>query len=130
MMPPITIVDGLPFVSVVVSANGQTISIQRVLLDTGSASTIFRTDDMETIGLVWQLTDEVSFVRGIGGRESVVEKQIDFVEIGDLRAAPMAIEMGAVDYGFLINGIVGLDFLLKADAGIDLPKLEVRKGAA
>jgi hypothetical protein len=36
------------------------------------------------------------------------------------------IEVGAMDYGFPADGILGLDFLLRAGALIDLRQLEVR----
>ncbi len=36
------------------------------------------------------------------------------------------IEVGGMDYGFEINGILGMDFLLKTGASIDLQALELR----
>jgi hypothetical protein len=36
------------------------------------------------------------------------------------------IHIGAMDYGFPIQGILGLDFLLQVRAVIDLDALEVR----
>ncbi len=127
-MAPIIIIHGLPFVKVVVGANGKTITLDHILLDTGSASTIFRTDDMEQIGVIQQLTDEIKFMRGVGGSEPVVEKQIDFIEVGDLHATALTIEIGALDYGFSINGILGMNFLKQANALIDLKTMEIRKG--
>ena len=35
------------------------------------------------------------------------------------------IEVGAMDYGFDIDGIVGMDFLIQVGAVIDLERLEI-----
>jgi hypothetical protein len=51
-MAAITMAHGLPFVTVVIGANGQTIRLENILLDIGSASTIFRTDDVEQLRIV------------------------------------------------------------------------------
>jgi hypothetical protein len=40
-----------------------------------------------------------------------------------------AIEVGAMDYGFSLDGIVGMDFLLQVGAVIDLSRLEVHQAS-
>ena len=37
------------------------------------------------------------------------------------------IEVGAMDYGFAIDGIIGTDFLLQVGAVIDLSRLEIHR---
>ncbi len=128
MMLPIKLAYGLPFITVSISSNGMTTVIENVLLDTGSAATIFRIDDLEPLGIFVQLTDEIQFMRGVGGREPVVEKKVDILTAGDLVAHALTVQIGAVDYGFAINGILGLDFLLQTGAIIDLGTMEIRKG--
>jgi hypothetical protein len=66
-------------------------------------------------------------MRGIGGREAVIEKQVDFVEVSELRVGLLTIEIRAVDYGFSINGIFGMNFLIQTRAIIDFKTLEIRK---
>lgn len=127
-MPVITLRDDLPFVSVVVRGNGKMITLHDVLVDTGSAGTVFKTDDMEKIGVVPNDDDTPAIMSGVGGDEYVLEKQIEALEIGDLIVSPMIIQMGALDYGLKMDGIVGSDFLLRAKAVIDFSSLEVRKG--
>ena len=117
----------LPFATATVGANGKTITIENMLVDTGSASTIFRTDDLEKLDIFWQMSDELKFMRGISGREAVIEKLMDFVAVGGFRVDSLTVEMGALDYGFSINGILGMDFLLKVGAVIDLAAMEIRK---
>ncbi len=43
---------GLPFVSVVIEFRGQKLMLKKVLLDTGSAGTIFSADAVGVIGVV------------------------------------------------------------------------------
>jgi hypothetical protein len=63
--------DGLPFVTALLSYQGQRIELQKVLLDTGSAGTVLSADALMTIGLVYEADDVVHRIRGIGGGCSV-----------------------------------------------------------
>jgi hypothetical protein len=103
-MANITIVHDLPFESVIVGAKGRTVTLHNILFDTGSASTIFRTDDLGQLGIVWDLADNLRYNRGIGGVEAVIEKQVDFVELGTLPPAPLTVEMGPLimDLKFMV----------------------------
>ena len=124
-MTAITVRDGLPFISVVLIANDQRLQIANVLLDTGAAASVFRTDDLLTMGVVPSSTDQIRFMSGIGGREAVFEKQIETLIVGTLAISPITIQLGVVDYGFDINGIIGMNFLFAAGAIIDLRNLTV-----
>ena len=48
--------------------------------------------------------------------------------MGDLEVKDFEVEIGVMDYGFEIEGIVGIDFLTQSGALIDLAQLEVKKG--
>jgi predicted aspartyl protease len=126
-MSKIRIMGGEPFTEVVVSANGKTITLAKVLIDTGSAGTLFKTEDMRQLGIVLELTDKVVAMSGIGGGEYVVEKQVDSLQVGNLVVSPFTIQMGAVEYGIPMDGILGADFLLQTGAVLDFKKLEIRQ---
>lgn len=126
-MTPIRLAHRLSFVSVTVRANGQSLTLQNVLLDTDSAGTAFRTDDLETIGVHPRLEDRLVDMRGIGGIETVVQTRVDGVEVGDLIASPMIIQLGELDYSIPMDGILGLDFLLQTGAQLDFKTMEIRK---
>jgi hypothetical protein len=126
-MAAITFFRHLPFVSVKVSANEKSIVLTRVLLDTGSAATVFRTEDMKQIGVVEQLTDIISTMSGMGGSEYVIEKQVETVEVNGLSVHSFTIQMGEMDDDFPMDGIIGADFLLAARAIIDFDTLEIRR---
>jgi hypothetical protein len=126
-MPLITVKYGLPFVSISLRANGQTLNLTTVLLDSGSAACVFRTELLEAIGVVPDRTDTIRFMTGIGGREAVIEKQIDAIEIGNLGVTPFIVQIGELDYGFAIDGILGSDFLFEAGAQVNFKSLSIEK---
>ena len=73
----IQIKDGLPFVSMSLTYRGQSLMVENVLIATGSASTVFSTDQLLTIGLWYDMSDIAHRLHGIGGSEFVVTKRID-----------------------------------------------------
>jgi len=143
----IRIQEGLLYVTVILTYRNRQIALEHVLLDTGSVSTIFSVDKVLEIGLlkflfvsfdqtflfkrkVWlrlEPEDVVRRIRGIGGTEFVFTKQVDRLSLGELQVNDFEIEVGAMEYGLELDGIVGLDFLLEVGANIDLARLEVYK---
>ena len=45
-----------------------------------------------------------------------------------MEATAFMVDVGAMDYGFEIDGIVGMDFLLAVGAIVDLATLTIRRG--
>jgi predicted aspartyl protease len=125
-MTPIFVKYQLPFVAVVLRTNRQVLRLEQVLLDTGSAATVFKTDDLLKIGVQAQSQDRIRFMSGIGGQESVVEKQVDTLEVGEGIARNFNIQLAAMNYGFELDGILGFDFLRQVNAIVDLQHLELR----
>ncbi len=121
----ISIKGGLPFTTVAISYKGSKIDIPNVLIDTGSASTIFATDIVETIGIAPMEQEILYTIRGVGGVELVFMRKVDSLDIGNCRIQNFEIEIGGMDYGFDINGILGMDFLSHSGAAIDLRKLTI-----
>src|SRR4051812_14093867 len=111
---------GLPFVTVSLSYRGRDLALDRILLDTGSGASVFSADEVSQLGIVPEPTDVLRRVVGVGGTEFVFAKRIGRLVLGDLEAADFEIQVGAMDYGFPIQGIVGMDFLLRSAALIDL----------
>lgn len=121
----IRIQDGLPYVAMTLLYRDQQLELPKVLLDTGSAGTVFPADKVLTIGLQYEANDTVQRIRGVGGAEFVFSKQVDRLSLGELHVNEFVIEIGAMDYGLDIDGIVGMDFLIQVDAILDLAQLEV-----
>lgn len=123
----IRIQEGLPFVTVTLVYQGEELEVKEVLLDTGSAGTVFSSDKVASIGLVAEPKDPIRRIRGVGGSEFVFIRRIDSLVMDDLEVKDFEVEIGVMDYGFAIEGIVGMNFLAKCGAIIDLAQLEVKK---
>ena len=78
------------------------------------------------MGMQYEPDDMVHRIRGVGGTEFVFTKRVDRIRLGELDVTSFEIEIGAMDYGYEIDGIVGVDFLMEVGAIIDLAKLEIR----
>lgn len=117
---------GLAYVEIALTFRGRSLRLADTILDTGSASTIFSADRLLEIGVVPEPADALHRLRGIGGTEYAFTKRLDLLAAGDLETANFEIEVGAMDYGFPADGIVGLDYLMKTGALIDLKRLELR----
>lgn len=110
----------LPFASAVLSYRGQVVEINSVLIDAGSASTVISADLVETIGIRPQPDDILNKLRGIGGTEVVYTRAVDSFSLGGVSVPDFELEIGGMDYGFEIQGIVGMDFLRQTGAIVDL----------
>ncbi len=55
----------LPFIEITVHYNNQSIRLPRVLIDTGSSSTILKLDLVEEIGLTVELEDVLGTINGV-----------------------------------------------------------------
>ena len=125
----IRVQDGLPYVATTLWYRSQQLELPKVLLDTGSAGTLFSADSVLSIGLQYEADDTIRRIRGVGGAEFVFSKQVDRLSLGELHVPDFVIEVGAMDYGLDIDGIVGMDFLIQVGAVIDLSQLEVRQAS-
>jgi Aspartyl protease len=117
--------DDLPFVSVSLIYQGQEISIPDVLIDTGSATSMFSADRLAVIGISPQAEDNLYTIRGVGGAEVVYVRRVERMTVGSGSLANFEIEVGGMDYGFDIQGILGMNFLIPAGAVIDINNLDI-----
>lgn len=115
--------DGLPFMTVTLIHQGQSLTLPDVLVDTGSASSLFSAEEMLKINLRLEPNDVLRRIRGIGGSEFVFVKSLDSLAVGRLHVDHFTVEVGAMDYGIAMTGILGMDFLLQAKVRINLNKL-------
>ncbi len=115
----------LPFTTANLSYRGRSLEIQHILIDTGSASSVFATDAVTELGIIPSPDDRLRFLRGVGGTESVFTRDIDRLGVGETAVHGFRIEVGGMDYGFEINGILGMNFLLQTRAVIDLRTKEL-----
>lgn len=127
-MIPISIRHHLPFVEVQLYDKGKTLVLPHVLLDSGSAGSVFDIDAVMDIGVEAQPDDTIREMVGVGGGiEYVIEKTIEGIAVGDLVVRPFRIQVGALDYRIQMSGILGFDFLQQAGAMINFKTLEIGK---
>ncbi|PLR75812.1 hypothetical protein CU633_19020 [Bacillus sp. V3-13] len=122
-MKKLFIKDGLLLTDIEVTYKGKLLRLNRVLVDTGSGSTIIKTDLAESIGIVAEENDMIYRISGVGGSEFVFSKTIDSIKIGEKETGNFTLEIGAMNYGFELDGIIGLDLLQQMKAIINLDKL-------
>lgn len=67
--------------------------------------------------------DVIRRIRGIGGTEYVYEKHIDRIQLDTKKLNNFRIQIGDMDYGFDIDGILGMDYLVKSKVVIDLENM-------
>ncbi|MEQ6378598.1 retropepsin-like aspartic protease [Bacillaceae bacterium S4-13-56] len=116
----------LPFIEATVTCRGQSIKLENVLIDTGSAGTIFNVNKLETIGVKPEANDVTQTIQGVGGLEFVYTKNIDQISINDgIAIQNFLVELGSMDYGLEIDGIIGYDFMKKVGLIIDLQQLNI-----
>jgi len=125
-MTRLRIEGGLPFIEVTLRYRGKSLRLKNVLVDTGSAGSLFSADRVAEIGIQLEAHDTLQRIAGVGGSEFVFTKHIESLALGDMCCENMEIEVGAMDYGFPIEGILGSDFLLAVGALIDMNTLEIR----
>lgn len=121
----ITEIYGLPFVKIKIVFRGKELELNRVLIDTGSASTLLNADLVREIGIVPEENDVVDTIRGVGGVEYVYTKLLDTIHFDGKWVSQFQIEIGSMDYGLEIDGILGFDFMKTAGLVINAKEMTI-----
>ncbi|MDQ0258102.1 hypothetical protein J2S74_005567 [Evansella vedderi] len=122
-MKKLIIEGGLLLTDIEITFKGKLLVLNRVLVDTGSASTIVSSDLAETIDIVAEKNDMIYRISGVGGSEFVYSKIVDYIKLGKRKVEIFQLEIGAMYYGFELDGIIGLDLLQCMQVIINLNKL-------
>lgn len=104
---------------------GTTLDIDHVLVDTGSATSVFSADALDVLGILPEPGDALRRIHGVGGSEFVFVRRIQELAVGEVAVTPFVIEVGSMDYDFEMNGILGMDFLVPAKALLDLGEMQL-----
>ncbi|WP_340014989.1 retropepsin-like aspartic protease [Paenibacillus sp. FSL H8-0280] len=116
---------GLPFISIKLEFRGEVLHLEKVLLDTGSASTLLNADTVREVGMVPEEDDLVDIIRGVGGIEYVYTKSLDSITVDGTTLNNFQIEIGNMDYGLEIDGILGFNFMKQAGVVINANFMEL-----
>lgn len=116
--------DGLIYTSIKLTHENNTVIVDNVIIDTGAFHTIITTDFLEELGAEFSNEDKLIEATGYGGATSyAVRKGIDGISCGDIELSDFKIDFGEIDPKERVNGLLGLDFLMKAELVLDLVNL-------
>jgi Aspartyl protease len=117
--------DSIPFTSLTIACQNKIIEVSDVPVDTGSARTILSADAVADIDITPSPDDPLYTIRGVGGTGVVFSRHIDYIQLGNQQLLNFEIEVGGMDDGFNIKGILGMDFLRQAGALLNLATTEI-----
>lgn len=118
--------EGLLFTSIEITYKGRSKSINNIVLDTGAASSIISPDAVDDIGIYAESGDRIVSFYGVGGSmHNSFVKKIDNVKLESSIIKDVEIDFGIIDSKGEINGLLGLDILMKLGAIINLKELTI-----
>lgn len=118
--------DGLIFASIHITYKGVIKEIKNVVIDTGAAETIISPDIVEDIGIIAEANDKINSFYGVGGSlHYFYSKEIDKISMGEANLNNIKMDFGVINPKGYINGLLGLDLLMKVGAIIDLGELTI-----
>lgn len=118
-------VDGMLQTSITLYYQGQAITVDKLVIDTGASHTLLSADIVSEIGIYFKTGDEIVNAFGIGGEESCFRKIFDTVQLGVLQIKNFKLDIGSLHEKLEINGLLGLDLLMEANIILDLSKLQM-----
>lgn len=122
-MVNLTFKHGLLFTDLVLYHEGKEVIVKDVIVDTGASHTIISPIFLEELNTEYSIEDEIVNAFGLGGAIcSSLRKKIDNVTCGKITLREFKVDFGEIDPNDRVNGLLGLDFLKKAEVIIDIHK--------
>lgn len=115
--------NGLLYTSLEVIYKGKRKTINDIIIDTGAAHTIISPDAVIELGIEPEGQDEFVTMYGIGGEQYAYRKSIEGIKLSEHELNDIKLDFGLIDDYGKINGLLGLDILLKLKVNIDLKNL-------
>lgn len=117
--------EGLLLADVTITHRGHTFSIANLVIDTGAVQSLISIDAVDAMFKTYEPSDQLHFMRGIGGSEPAIRRSIDHVRLGDYEVDQVELDFGSLhEHG--ITGLIGLDLLSTGKFVIDLVEMELR----
>ena len=118
--------DGLIFTSMKICYKGNSKIVNNVVIDTGASGSIISPDAVDDIGIYAELGDRIMEYYGVGGSShNAFIKKINEVILGSQSINDIEIDFGMIDTRGEINGLIGLDILMKIGAVIELKNMYI-----
>ncbi len=117
---------GLLYTSIELKYKEKSIIIDDVIIDTGASHTIIATEYLEEMDIPLLDDDELVKATGYGGMVCYsIRKRLDEIRCGSLVLKDIKLDFGVIDPNDIINGLIGLDFLIRSKSVIDLADLTI-----
>lgn len=116
-------IDGLLQTSLTLTYKGQSLIVDKLVIDTGASHTLLCSDVLADIGVFFETGDEIITAFGIGGEESCFRKTFDSIQLGNINIENYKLDVGSLHEKLPINGLLGLDLLMKANIVLNLAEL-------
>lgn len=117
--------SGLLFVDMNIGYKGNNVLLNNVVVDTGAAHTIINPDSVFELGIKAEADDEFITMYGVGGEHYSYRKNVNAISLGRNCLENIKIDFGLIDENGYINGLLGLDVLLKLGITINLKELKL-----
>jgi predicted aspartyl protease len=111
--------------SLEITFKGRSKVINDIIIDTGAARSIISSDLVDDLGIISQVGDKLITMFGIGGVQYAYRKKVESIKFGDFTVEGYELDFGLIDDEGKINGLLGLDLLMKMGAVLDLKKLVI-----
>ncbi len=118
--------NGLLYLPVTLIANGNTLTMDNCIFDTGSAGTVFDTDIVAKIGIQSTPNSKLKRLMTVGGGQTVFISCVDELKLNDEILLNAEIEVGNLHSKFGIEGIIGTDLIQKLDWEIRFSDRKIR----
>ena len=119
--------DGLLYTTIEIYFRDEFKEINNVVIDTGATMSIISPDIVEDLGIFAESSDSIISSMGVGGSiHNSFEKDIDMLKIENKSLDNIKLDFGMIDPRGEINGLLGLDVLVKLGALLDLKNFEIK----
>lgn len=119
--------DGLLFTTIEIYFRDRFKEINNIVIDTGASISIISPDIVDDVGIFAEAGDRIVSSMGVGGSiHNSFEKNIDMIKVENKGLNNIKLDFGIIDPKGEINGLLGLDILVKLGALIDLKRFEIR----
>lgn len=115
--------DGLLYTSIKLKYNNKIVEINNIVVDTGASFCIIEPSAIEILGMTINKNDEIETFYGVNGAYSYVKRMAESIIIDKVTLNNVEFYLGTIDEN--INGLLGLDVLIKSKSIINLDKMVI-----
>ncbi|MCD2347846.1 retropepsin-like aspartic protease [Clostridium guangxiense] len=115
--------NGLLYTSIKLKYGSKIVEINNIVVDTGASFCIIEPSAIEMLGITISKDDEIETFYGVNGAYSYVKRIAESIIIDKVTLNNVEFYLGTIDEN--INGLLGLDVLIKSKSIINLNKMEI-----